>query len=156
MSILDKISARVQATARRVVALPVVSDRVLEDPKLERNLALAGVVPKRCGLCRSFTAQDMPDTLRMNPAFAQAITLLSPSVMGQLKPKGVLPTQPRPGSEAARALRPNLADRWEDYGGCARFGGLGVWAFAEEPPIPGEFREGGISADVPTPCREWR
>lgn len=157
MSILDKLSAKVQQAAKRVVTLPVVSDRVLEDPKLERTLAVNGVVPKRCGLCKSFVAQDMSDTLRMNPAFAQAMTLLAPSVMGQLKAKPGEPTKKTPiGSEAARELRPNLADRWEDYGGCANFTGLGVWAFAEEPAIPGEMRDGGRPADAPTPCKEWR
>ena len=158
MSILDKLSAGIQRTAKRVVTLPVVSDRVLEDPKLERNLALAGVVPKRCGLCKSFVAQDMADTLRMNPAFAQAMTLLAPSIMGQLKAKPGDPAPPRTpiGSEAARELRPNLSNRWDDYGGCANFQGLGVWAFAEEPKIPGEMRDGGLPKDAATPCKEWR
>ena len=139
--------SRLQATAKRVVTLPVISDRVLEDAKLERSLAQAGVVPKRCGLCRSFSAQDMKDTQTMNPAFAVAMGLVPPGVMGALKGA----KKPVVGSEAARALRPDLSNRWEDYGGCTKYPGLGVWGFDEAPKIPAEFASGTVA-----PCKWWR
>lgn len=148
MSILSRLQERAQKVVRRVVTLPIVGDRVLEDPKLERAAALTGAVPKRCGLCRSFNPQDMADTIQMNGAFGAAAQLLSPSVMGTLKG-----APPKPaGSEAARALRPDLADRWSDYGGCSRYPGLGVWGFDEEPTIPADFTTDGQQR----PCKDWR
>lgn len=142
------VLSRLQGVAKRVVTLPVISDKVLQDPKLERALAVAGTVPKRCGLCRAFAPQDMRETAQMNPAFAQAMTLLSPSIMGALKGA----KKPIVGSEAARALRPNLSNRWEDYGGCTKYTGLGVWAYAEAPAIPTDMS----GEPEEQPCRGWR
>lgn len=124
-------------------------EEIVADRRLERRLAVVGQVPRRCGLCRSFVHGDMNDTFQTNPAFAQAAKLLGPRMMGALKGQ----RKPMPvGSEAARELRPDLQDRWEDYGGCARWPGLGVWAYAEEPEIGEDFSMG----EPPGPCKVWR
>lgn len=126
---------------------PIPRERIVDDSKLERRLAVLNEVPRRCGLCRSFVAQDLGDTMQTNPAFATAARLLGPSIMGALKgaPKGPV------GSERARELRPDLSNRWEDYGGCSRWPGLGVWKFDESPSISKEF-----AGEAAGPCKEWR
>lgn len=148
MSVLDRLRASaeraaqyVQNTAntatKRVVHLPLVSDSIVESFTVERALAERGVVPKRCGLCSHFSRAEFEETLRLNPPFAEACRQLTPTQMGG----------PRRGdgvSPAARALRPKLQERWDDYGACTLHR-IHLWGFAEQPQP---------SDDAP-PCDAW-
>lgn len=141
MGIIDRLRDHAQRTARSVFHLPVLASRVTADPRYERTAAQAGLVPQRCGLCRHFSRQAFEEELQANAEFREAIGVLSPSRIGKTRAD----TSGVPVSDAARALRPTLTHRWEDYGGCTKYS-LGVWAFAEQPPMPG--------LDSP-PCEAW-
>jgi len=135
----------VRGVARKAVSLPVVSDRVIGSPALERQAAVGDLVPKRCGLCKSFSRDRWEQLVQREPTFQQAMSLLSPSMMGRVKTVAYT----SPGSAAARELRPMLTERWEDYGVCLLHesrGGPAIWAFAEQPPMPQDDSE---------PCVRW-
>ena len=146
MSILDRLRSGVRRTAESVVRLPVVGQKVIEDPRLERLAAEQGLVPKRCGLCKHFSKGLWNEAMRINPSFAKATMHLEPTQMGIAGHDNPATAH---GSSAARELRPSLARKWEDYGGCLKHiggGASGIWAFEEQPPMP---------RPTDKPCEDW-
>ncbi len=131
--------------AKRALKLPIVSDQVIASPIRERAAAEAGLVPKRCGLCRHFSRELWEQLVQREPAFVAAMKHLRPAQMGRTRSAPAV----HPGSEAARALRPTLTEEWADYGICALYdpdGAPAIWGFAEQPPMP--------QADS-KPCEAW-
>ena len=108
----------------------------------ERAAAISGLVPKRCGLCRHFNLEAGQRAMSENAHFVQAQEVLGPEHMGLKSTEEVPPR----GSIAARALRPDLAEKFADYGLCLRWGQTILWGFEEDPPMPGP-------ADAP--CPSW-
>lgn len=117
-------------------------DGLVTDRAAERRAAVFGVVPKRCGLCAHFNhaaAQEFLSSPVAGP-FRAALGVIGLDGMGDFSK----PTQPI--SEAAKALRPALTRRIEDYGLCAKNDGLMLWGFEEAPPVPGP---------EDPPCEDW-
>lgn len=134
-----------ESLAKRAVKLPVVSDQLIATPARERAAAEAGLVPKRCGLCRHFSRELWEQLVQREPAFASATRHLRPAQMGKTRAVQSV----NPGSEAARALRPTLTEEWADYGVCALHspqGAPAIWGFAEQPTMP--------QSDS-NPCEAW-
>jgi len=115
---------------------------LVESPERERAAAIAGLVPKRCGLCKHFNLEAAQREMQANAHWTQAADFLGPEGMGV---KSTEQIEPR-GSEAARALRPFLHEKFEDYGLCTRWKTIAFWAFEEQPPAPGPDD---------APCQEW-
>lgn len=134
-----------ESLRKRVISLPVVSDKLIETHASERLAAEAGLVPKRCGLCRHFSREEWEQGTQREAAFSEAMRYLRPGQMGRTRTSPMV----NPGSDAARALRPTLTEEWRDYGVCMLHnpnGAPAVWGFAEQPEMP--------QADSP-PCGEW-
>jgi len=138
--------------AKRIRKLPVIGeltqladqaavDAVLSSPTKERVAALAGVVPKRCGLCRSFNLERAQEQFAADANWMTAAGFLGPMKMGRKSTEEL----PERASEAARALRPNLSEKFEDYGLCLKYGRI-LWGFEEAPAMP-------ESSDPP--CADW-
>lgn len=142
MGMLDRVRQAAAGAARTLVRLPVITDVVLETPRRERLAAEQGLVPRRCGLCRAFSRQRFVELQKLNPPFAEAQKYLEPAQMGSTREASYMP----PGSVAARELRPELAERWEDYGACLKHN-LVIWGFSEAPSMP---------EPTSAPCEAWR
>lgn len=159
MSIFDRAKEHAKSAVRSVVRLPVIDEAVLDDGTRERQAAKAGLVPKRCGLCRHFSREAFLQVAQLNPPFAEAMKYARPGQMAGRKGAA-----PRFVSEEQLELRPRLTEEWSDYGVCTHFidpddpagrGGahVAIWGYWEQPEMP-YVTESGKRIDKP--CEEWR
>ena len=114
---------------------------LVDSPAAERAAAISGLVPKRCGLCRHFNHEAGQAAAMRSEDFMKAMGILGPDQMSRPSNEPA----PNRASAAARALRPHLNERFEDYGGCMKYSTI-LWAFEEQPNMPESTGE---------PCSSW-
>lgn len=139
--------------------LRATTEELIKNPDLERKAALAGLVPKRCGLCVYFSLKAGQDFLKSNQHFLQAMGVLGPERMGRAPNESV-----REISAAALELRPSLVESWEDYGRCGKHN-RALWGFEEAPRFKVEERVVTETVDgeeikrleivLGDPCEAW-
>lgn len=162
MSILRSIRSRGEAAVRSALSksvrnLPVVTDQLIATPARERAAAKAGLVPRRCGLCRHFSREAFEQILQVNPTFTEAMKFARPALMSGRKG-----SPPKHVSEMALELRPGLTEEWKDYGVCTRHPEpdgthTAIWGFWEQPPmVPEPSSSAESDAVVFTRCEDWK